>query len=91
METKFTKGPWIKYKRNEDLKGSDGYSAVVWGSGLCNGVRSPERDANAYLIAAAPDMYALLLEFKEFAERQGWEHTLINDAEKLLSKARGES
>jgi len=43
------------------------------------------------LIAAAPDMYALLLEFKEFAERQGWEHTLINDAEKLLSKARGES
>lgn len=46
---------------------------------------------NKAMYETAPAMYKMLLEFKSFAERQGWDHVLINDAEKLLSKARGES
>lgn len=45
---------------------------------------------NKAMYEAAPDMYELIIEFKSFAERQGWDHVLINDAEKLLAKARGE-
>ncbi len=98
MEAKFTKGPWVKCKRNEDLKGSDGYSVVVWGDGLSNGARSHERDANAYLIAAAPDMYKLLQKFLPMDEDgNGWDFQYNEGSEelgeeviKLLSKARGE-
>lgn len=90
MNTKFTKGPWLKCQRGESLVGIEGKNVSVYNCGLSGSGKSPESVANAYLIAAAPDMYKLLEEFKLFAVRQGWDHVLINDAEKLLAKARGE-
>jgi hypothetical protein len=90
--TKFTKGPWV----NDDLNISCGkimdiaivigYDPDKTGFNICN-----ECTSNAELIAAAPEMYKMLSDFKDFAVRQGWYHVLINDAEKLLAKARGES
>ena len=92
---KFTKGPWVMDSRNESLKGSDGYSITVWGSGLSHGSRTDERVANAHLIASAPDMYKLLesisLEARSFVDRGGKATTWLRDAELLLAKARGES
>jgi hypothetical protein len=90
MKAKFTKGPWVKDSRGECLINPDGENIIVWGCGLSSATKTDERVANAHLISSAPDMYKLLIEFKSFAERQGWDHVLINDAENLLAKARGE-
>ena len=83
--SEFTKGPWVKDRRNEELKGADGYSVVVWGSGLCNGPRSKERVANSYLIAAAPLMYEALLAISKGEGLQPGK-----TIEGVLLKARGE-
>jgi hypothetical protein len=53
--TKFTKGPWFKDRRNEDLINPKGKSVIVWGCGISNSSKTPERVANAHLIAAALD------------------------------------
>ena len=77
MKTKFTSGKWSQSHR----KDSDGmYSTEVY----------DDRGETICSLRWHTDMYKLLTEFKEFAERQGWDHVLINDAEKLLSKVRGE-
>lgn len=87
MNTKFTKGEWIA-----KTTGFDGikFGLVYIEGGGFDISGAPDCEANAHLIAAAPDMYKLLEDFKSFAVRQGWDHVLINDAEKLLKKARGE-
>ena len=86
----FTKGPWAMCHRGESLKGAAGRDVVIWGCGLTNRFRTDEAVANSALIAEAPELYRMLSDFKDFAVRQGWHHVLINDAEKLLSKIRGE-
>lgn len=60
-ETKFTPGPWAKDKYGQ-LKNPDGNPVDVWGCGLSIASRSTETEANAALIAAAPDLYAALEE-----------------------------
>jgi len=92
-DTKFTKGEWL-------IVDSTDQSLSIWASesecittinySFWDETYKAELKANAHLIASAPAMYEMLLEFKSFAERQGWDHVLINDAEKLLSTARGE-
>lgn len=59
-EAKFTKGPWIKDKRNENLVGANGECVTIWGCGLTNAYKSEVTTANAHLIASAPDMYKSL-------------------------------
>ena len=99
--TKFTKGVWSQSHRKQY---TGMYSTQVYddkGQSICdlnwhavdegNGVTSTDREANAQLIAEAPELYKMLSDFKDFAVRQGWQHVLINDAEKLLAKIRGES
>jgi hypothetical protein len=101
MNTKFTKGPWIKDKRNENLVGSNGECVTIWGCGLTNSYRSEITTANAYLIAATPDMYAEIqsdindLEDRLFdVSKVSGDYDLINSRIKhkksLLAKARGE-
>ena len=58
MNTKFTKGPWLKCSRGESLIGIEGKNVSVYNCGLSGSGKSPESVANAHLIAAAPDMYA---------------------------------
>ena len=91
--SEFTKGDWYVYGLGIDSGVGVGFSGIS----ICelkllsdDVITKEENTSNANLIAAAPDMYELLVEFKSFAERQGWDHVLINDAEKLLTKARGE-
>jgi hypothetical protein len=99
VKTKFTQGIWSQSHREQ----SDGmYITQVYdenGQSICDlnwhevdtalGFKT-DREENALLIAAAPEMYKMLSDFKDFAVRQGWDHVLINDAKLLLAKARGE-
>ena len=88
MEAEFTKGPWVKDKRNENLVGSDGECVTIWGCGLTNAYKSETTTANAHLIAAAPDMYELLS--KMHLESRFVYGEDYDEVEELLSKAHGE-
>ena len=94
MNTKFTKGEWksdyYDVKSNGKLIADCGFSSEG-----CD----KEEQANAHLIAAAPDMYKLLERFLpmdgdgngwDFVYDEGSEH-MGEDVIALLAKARGES
>ena len=92
-ETKFTPGPWLfsSYKSGTSVIVIDGKEFDV------ATVNYPNRDANAHLIAAAPDLYEALEELH--AEQNGpplekyktsWEKA-IRKTEAALAKARGEA
>tara|TARA_R110000851_G_scaffold88121_1_gene192549 strand:- start:893 stop:1192 length:300 start_codon:yes stop_codon:yes gene_type:complete len=95
---KFTKGVWVA-----NYGGSIGHVKALLNVSthntptvarcdvLTTSISNDEKKANAQLIAEAPELYRMLSDFKDFAVRQGWNHVLINDAEKLLAKVRGES
>ena len=50
-----TKGPWVM-DRYQQLRSPDGVQVGVWGAGISWVSRSDEAEANARLIAAAPDL-----------------------------------
>jgi hypothetical protein len=95
METKFTKGPWVAFQNEvgswevncraseDDVVGR--YSPTIcstWDvtyTDLNNKLQEP----NAYLIAAAPDMY-------EFLESLQLDVTNDYKRDELLARARGE-
>lgn len=90
---KFTKGEWS----------SNGFSTVlINGEPLCAMVNSavttgdPAEDyANAHLVAAAPEMYAMLKQVSELVDMDGgsaidWIIENTFDIRELLAKARGE-
>jgi len=96
-DTNFTPGPWIKSGLPSQ------YPEAVNADGPVNICRVPvgeERDANAALIAASPDLYAacerILLALEADAE-QGHRFALttngaaVNDLRSALRKARGEA
>ena len=93
--TKFTSAPWtISGLINKDIVGGDGEVvcrvAVPFND-------TDQRDANAHLIAAAPDMYEALeaareqIEFKlKVAGDYGQFHDLVPVIDAAIKKARGE-
>ena len=96
-ETKFTKGPWgIEYDGHEaNIIGPVPYtsdqrdiayvnSEVGDIDGFACGVTA---QANAHLIAAAPELYAALAELVRIHKTS---HVTWDDAELALAKARGE-
>lgn len=55
---KFTPGPWANDSRGEKLVGSNGKQVGVYGLYVYGSLqRTEETEANAKLIAAAPEMY----------------------------------
>jgi len=105
--TKFTKGEWSQSHRKQ-LDGM--YITQVYddnGESICDlswhavhedgGVTSTDREANAHLIAASPDMYAMIEDLYQMLDKlnEGFnadcKATELSDkAELLLKKARGE-
>lgn len=83
-EGKFTKGPWVAYYPHELLNSGhvsieDEFGREIYTKSTSK--RSLEENvSNAHLIACAPEMY-------EFIETYMGGHP---EAEKLLTKARGE-
>ena len=82
-DTKFTKGSWVKDKRGEFLIDESGANVMVYNSGLSGGNKTDESEANAHLIASAPDMYRFI---------ESLQLSVSGDVERdiLLAKARGE-
>ena len=97
METKHTPGPWrieeweFKLRPNAPmiLAKQDAICEVMdlW----CMNDRAEERDANARLIAAAPDLYeALELARKSLRFAAPGQNRALAKIEAALAKARGE-
>ncbi len=57
--TKHTPGPWVKDEYG-DLRSPTGEQVSVWGLGISHGQRDDKREANANLIAAAPELLEAL-------------------------------
>ena len=105
-ETKFTRGPWAEHGRGGcecgQIFGPDGNSVIAIVQGPMHlGLDGPDcvpsrqgQQANARLIAAAPELYETLEELVHEVETYGGVDThwlLLNNAHAALAKARGES
>ncbi|MCJ8293538.1 MAG: hypothetical protein MJK15_03950 [Colwellia sp.] len=96
--TKFTKGEWlvsdnkinspvrhiVKMPSSKPTKYNGTMYACI--GGFKCGTQTEEAEANAHLIAAAPDMYKMLLECFHSSNKGAWKDSLGE----LLAKARGE-
>ncbi len=79
-ESKFTPGPWSRWKSGNTVTNTDGdVMAVVYPDA------GPRMDGNVHLIAAAPELYAAL---KAIVNGTGTEGELAQ-AERALAKADG--
>ena len=91
MDTKFTPGPWDVGVH--ELKFGDVDSVDIYADEAISGFKLPavtfggNCEANAHLIAAAPDMYNLLSTIMEIYDGRS---TLSGEIEAVLAKARGE-
>lgn len=56
-DVKHTPGPWVKGKFGQ-LYGASGRQVGVWDAGIARVSRDAEAEANARLIAAAPELLA---------------------------------
>ncbi len=72
MESEYTKGEWVACPVLREGKYDGTFGIVVCGKagtddvGIADVVGWPEAEANAHLIAAAPDMYEALKELSEW-------------------------
>ena len=85
-ETKFTKGEWFAIVDDECCF-IDTYKKGLIADLEKSDAPCDEAEANAHLIAAAPDMYAML---EYLREDYGLLTDVGKDIDKLLAKARGE-
>ena len=100
MNSKFTPGPWvisdelrtsINTAPTED--GSYKHIAMVnWCKYREYSIEGEEHDANAHLIAAAPEMYEAVETALECLENKGFARAYVEDLlRNALRKARGEA
>lgn len=98
MEAKFTPGPWVidagfdgSGNFNQYWQVHDGSDAIVCSTMFC---MAGNKEANAHLIAAAPDLYEALSRIESIIEgafpnlNDG---EAMRDARAALAKARGET
>lgn len=96
MNTKFTKGEWIVDGAGDVIiKGSDGGVGFPARDGTIASLNDGEyientNEFDAHLIAAAPDMYAMLEGMYETLCLIGDDGEEANEIDGLLKKARGE-
>lgn len=83
---KFTPGPWVL---NGDDKKIGHYIAGPYDTGICEFHRKEYSEANANLIAAAPDMYEALGNIVKWLEDSNTviHSSLLSKIEAALSKA----
>ncbi len=91
---KFTPGPWRYSKALPNLiecrEGRKQYLYTVCQLGEGSGW-SKNKEANAALIAAAPEMYEGLKEIRDVMKKDGRFGRTVEAIDKLLKKARGEA
>ena len=87
---KFTESPWKVDTTEDELWGDDVWYLVEYHSVIANDetiASDISSEANACLIAAAPEMYAMLEDMLARFAEESVEYGMI---QKLLAKARGE-
>lgn len=91
-EAKFTKGPWVVAMNSSffDIGQKDAFGYNGIGERVCIGVTA-DMEENAYLIAAAPEMYEMLEKIHDSMAGNGEYGEFFYDVKSLLAKARGES
>jgi hypothetical protein len=84
-EPKFTPGPWSVRKQGHPIITDDTthrYIATIHSVGPENEVR----EANAHLIAAAPELYRLLDEALSYTSCESWSPSLTHEIKAALAK-----
>lgn len=92
-ETKHTPGPWCLSDESpmiiqDECKVIVGSASTYPNSGYFPGQK--EAEANARLIAAAPELLEACEGLLGLAERDGWLHVAVNAARAAIAKAKGE-
>lgn len=92
-ETKFTPGPWFVSTANDENAYEMGVQSehdVKWHvCDICGG-RDIDQQANAHLIAAAPELFEALNLMVTTHDEGGWPTATIMIARAALAKSRGE-
>jgi hypothetical protein len=92
MTTKFTKGPWKVFTKNDSFMCAGKIGVIEEGDCIvvadCNDWLATEKRHNAALIACAPEMYEMLETILQVFEM---DHRTTTDVISLLEKARGEA
>jgi hypothetical protein len=100
MNEKFTKGAWKVFTKEDSYLCAGKIGVIEDGDCIvvadCNDWLATEKRHNAALIAAAPEMYAMLKQVAELVNTDGmsaiqWIMDNANDVSDLLAKARGEA
>lgn len=90
MNTKHTPGPWVVDRTHPELERN-----VVWsGDQIIASVVNDQHgnaDANARLVAAAPELLEALRYMVANAEAEGWSEMMLADATAAIAKAEGRS
>lgn len=102
-KTKWTSGPWVIEQNSFDtfhmkaISSADHgeLASVVWlmEDDRIDGKKSEQCEANAHLIAAAPELYDALSKALELMleTRTPSNHSVVIESGRVLAKARGES
>jgi hypothetical protein len=91
MSAAFTPGPWVK-DRHDQLFGIDGKQVCVWNAGIAFSSRDEETEANARLIASAPEMFDALVAVNKCGNGGAKLSRVASDmTRRALAKARGEA
>lgn len=85
-----TEGPWIACRPGEsdwsknywEIEDPYGHTATVYGN-------DGEAEANAHLVAAAPELLAACKYLLENAEAAGWSDFMLADVRAAIAKAEG--
>jgi hypothetical protein len=90
--SKFTKGPWVR-RKNEigiiDQSDTQSYGMMLVIARVDEYDFKDDYEANANLIASAPDMYDALVNLMEYLETDNMKNLNMNLARKALAKADG--
>jgi hypothetical protein len=91
MNEKFTKGPWKVFTKEDSYLCAGKIGVIEDGDCIvvaeCNDWLATEKRHNAALIAAAPEMYAMLDKMLNSEQPASY---FYEEADALLAKARGE-
>lgn len=97
MKAKWTPGPWhtgtAEFRSTDAVFGPiDGLTVSVGVIAQCGAVARPreENEANARLIAAAPDLLAALVRLVDTVDQYDGSHAGLDDARAAIALATGE-
>lgn len=93
MKTQHTQGPWQVINTQGvglHVKTSNFDLIATMANGDDFFAKNPQNEANARLIAAAPELLKVAEDFALLADLHDWEGAAIDNARAIVAKAKGE-